>query len=206
MGSLIPSVSPYDLAVLCPSCPWPGVNLPEGWEKAPAELRFLYVLMLCIDTNFHLKNQMVSSYLRDLGLGIGWGYFVLKDPYDKFVLNHTSDEDVSAFIFTNLTDMLTSYLDQYMRGVCSAREARYEVFKRDEIHRSWCCVMCLGGISYQISKFAQGRKVREVACFGGNIADASVDRYAPMDYAFGSILSSFTELLLVIISYDIACQ
>lgn len=49
-----------------------------------------------MDANFHLKNQMVSSYSRDPGLGIGWGYFVPKDPYDKFVLNHTLDEDVGG--------------------------------------------------------------------------------------------------------------
>jgi len=30
---------PGELAILCPSCPRPGVNLPEGWEQAPAEMR-----------------------------------------------------------------------------------------------------------------------------------------------------------------------
>ncbi len=50
--------------------------------------------MLCMDTNFHLKNQMVSSYSQDPGLGIGQGYFIPKDAYDKYVLNHTTDEDV----------------------------------------------------------------------------------------------------------------
>lgn len=28
-----------DLAVLCPACPQPGINLPEGWEDAPQEKR-----------------------------------------------------------------------------------------------------------------------------------------------------------------------
>ncbi|PBK83211.1 hypothetical protein ARMGADRAFT_1038012 [Armillaria gallica] len=32
------------------------------------------------------------------GLGIGWGYFVPKDPYDEFVLNHTSDDDISICV------------------------------------------------------------------------------------------------------------
>ncbi len=30
-------MKPGDLAVLCPSCPHPGVNLPDGWESAPPE-------------------------------------------------------------------------------------------------------------------------------------------------------------------------
>lgn len=29
----------YDLAIQCLSCLRPGVNLPEGWENAPVELR-----------------------------------------------------------------------------------------------------------------------------------------------------------------------
>lgn len=28
-----------DLAVRCPMCPLPGINLPEGWEDAPVELK-----------------------------------------------------------------------------------------------------------------------------------------------------------------------
>ena len=27
------------LAVKCPACPHPGINLPEGWEDAPLEIR-----------------------------------------------------------------------------------------------------------------------------------------------------------------------
>jgi len=26
-----------ELAVKCPSCPWPGINLTAGWEDAPEE-------------------------------------------------------------------------------------------------------------------------------------------------------------------------
>jgi hypothetical protein len=26
---------PGDLAIFCPACPQPGVNLSEGWEKDP---------------------------------------------------------------------------------------------------------------------------------------------------------------------------
>ena len=27
-----------ELAVVCPSSPHPGINLPEGWENAPIEM------------------------------------------------------------------------------------------------------------------------------------------------------------------------
>ena len=30
-----------ELAVLCPSCPRPGVNLPDDWEDAPVEFKYV---------------------------------------------------------------------------------------------------------------------------------------------------------------------
>jgi hypothetical protein len=33
------ATKPGELAVLCPSCPRPGINLPDGWEDAPPEMK-----------------------------------------------------------------------------------------------------------------------------------------------------------------------
>jgi hypothetical protein len=30
-----------ELVVECPACPHPGCNLPDKWEEAPAELRYV---------------------------------------------------------------------------------------------------------------------------------------------------------------------
>ncbi|KAJ6470678.1 hypothetical protein C8R47DRAFT_1222567 [Mycena vitilis] len=64
-----------ELALLCPACPQPGKNLPEGWENVPFERSFLYALFLGIDANFRLKRRDVSSETKDPGLGTGWAYF-----------------------------------------------------------------------------------------------------------------------------------
>ncbi|PBK79339.1 hypothetical protein ARMGADRAFT_951009, partial [Armillaria gallica] len=40
------TTKPGDLAVLCPSCPHPGINLLLGWENAPPE--FQSVAFACI--------------------------------------------------------------------------------------------------------------------------------------------------------------
>ncbi|KAL0571417.1 hypothetical protein V5O48_010552 [Marasmius crinis-equi] len=87
-----------DLAILCPSCPRPGVNLPEGWNQAPKEKRFLYALYLCLDFNFRLKNQLVSSWTRDPGLGDGWAYFVPRKPYEDHIARHMDEKDVSTCV------------------------------------------------------------------------------------------------------------
>ncbi|SJL16269.1 uncharacterized protein ARMOST_19789 [Armillaria ostoyae] len=96
----IAGTKPGELAVLCPSCPRPGINLPEGWEKVLVEMkyasvcedaiitngydcRFLYVVILCMDANFRLKNQLVSSF---------------SEGYEKYVLNNTTDKDISTCV------------------------------------------------------------------------------------------------------------
>lgn len=76
-----------ELAILCPSCPHLGINLPDIWKEVAACLQFLYVLIHCIDANFRLKNQLVLSYLQDLGLGIGMAYMVPLEPYECYVLS-----------------------------------------------------------------------------------------------------------------------
>ncbi|KAJ7745405.1 hypothetical protein B0H14DRAFT_3097150 [Mycena olivaceomarginata] len=55
---------PGEVALLCPACPHPGINLP-----------FLYTLFLAINTNFHLMHKDVLSEEKDPGLVRGWGFF-----------------------------------------------------------------------------------------------------------------------------------
>jgi hypothetical protein len=38
---LVAETRPGELAVVCPACPQPGVNLPEGWESAAPEQRYI---------------------------------------------------------------------------------------------------------------------------------------------------------------------
>ncbi|KAJ7763898.1 hypothetical protein B0H14DRAFT_3510550 [Mycena olivaceomarginata] len=74
-----------ELAVDCLACPKAGVNLPQGWEKAPVELRYLYTIFLAIDACFRLKRKKISSWLADPSLQDGWAYFVRSFTYEDFV-------------------------------------------------------------------------------------------------------------------------
>lgn len=85
------------MAVLCPSCPHPGINLPDDWQDAPLAMKFLYSIIWCMDANFRLKNQLVSSFSTDPGLGIGMAYMVPREQYEAYVLSRASDADVSPF-------------------------------------------------------------------------------------------------------------
>ncbi|KAJ7936005.1 hypothetical protein B0H13DRAFT_2304071 [Mycena leptocephala] len=85
-----------ELAVLCPCCPDPAVNLPPDWKDAPPEKRFLYILFLALDACFRLKRRLVSSELKDPSLGAGWGYVVENAAYRQHLLTVTDQKEMST--------------------------------------------------------------------------------------------------------------
>ncbi|KAJ7018040.1 hypothetical protein C8F04DRAFT_924140, partial [Mycena alexandri] len=56
--------------------------------------RFLYFLFIALDACFRLKRRMVSSELRDPGLGTDWSYFVEQEPYHQYLLATTNETEV----------------------------------------------------------------------------------------------------------------
>jgi len=52
-------------------------------------------MFVCMDANFRLKNQMVSNYSQDPGLGIGLAYMLPREAYEDYVLNQANEDDVS---------------------------------------------------------------------------------------------------------------
>ncbi|KAJ7358033.1 hypothetical protein DFH08DRAFT_687643, partial [Mycena albidolilacea] len=95
---LVAETKPGELAVVCPACPQPGVNLPANWETASGEERFLYILYIAIDTCFRLKRRLVSSEKKDPGFGTGWSYFTEDPPFQKYLLSVTDQKEMSTCI------------------------------------------------------------------------------------------------------------
>ncbi|VDB96085.1 unnamed protein product [Peniophora sp. CBMAI 1063] len=87
MPNGVDDVKPGDTALPCPACPRPGVNLPDGWENAPPEERFLYALLIAIDANFKLK--MKDKGAKNIELGDGWSFFVGNEEYEEHLKNNT---------------------------------------------------------------------------------------------------------------------
>ncbi|KAJ7754410.1 hypothetical protein B0H14DRAFT_3096699 [Mycena olivaceomarginata] len=85
-----------ELAVRCPACPRPGVNLPDGWENATKEQRFIYVLFLALDACFRLKRGLVSSELKDLGLGTGMAYLLENVEFREYLLTVMDQVEIST--------------------------------------------------------------------------------------------------------------
>ncbi|KAF8134657.1 hypothetical protein K438DRAFT_1547594, partial [Mycena galopus ATCC 62051] len=82
-----------ELAVRCPACPRPGINLPDNWESASNKDKFIYTLFLALDACFRLKHELVSSELKDPGLGTGWAYMVENEEYHQYLLSVTDQKE-----------------------------------------------------------------------------------------------------------------
>ncbi|KAJ7782301.1 hypothetical protein DFH07DRAFT_764466 [Mycena maculata] len=105
-------------------CPNPEVNLPKGWETANEEDRKLYILFLALDACFCLKRQMVSSELRDPGLGTGWAYLVENGPYRSVP---ALGDEAEGVVWPRLTMPTQSFSRGYSStgvgmGVCARHE------------------------------------------------------------------------------------
>ncbi|KJA24436.1 hypothetical protein HYPSUDRAFT_136378, partial [Hypholoma sublateritium FD-334 SS-4] len=74
-----------ELAVLCPACPLPGINLPVDWKTRPDSEQWLYTQFVAIDANFRLKRFNVSSGERDPGLNHGYAYIVEEKKFKHYL-------------------------------------------------------------------------------------------------------------------------
>ncbi|KIL55518.1 hypothetical protein M378DRAFT_188665 [Amanita muscaria Koide BX008] len=88
------ATSPGELVLECPACPQPGKNLPQNWEDAKSEDRFLYTLFLAIDANFKLKQK--ERGLRDIKLSPGWGCYVESSHYEKHVAAYKKEPEINS--------------------------------------------------------------------------------------------------------------
>ncbi|KAF8870221.1 hypothetical protein BD779DRAFT_1614195 [Infundibulicybe gibba] len=86
----ISAAQPGECAVLCPACPQPGKNMPQGWKRAPQEEAYLHSRFLAIDANFRLRRKDVSSDAVDPSLSKGLSYFVEELEYKKYLASSST--------------------------------------------------------------------------------------------------------------------
>ncbi|KAG1807216.1 hypothetical protein EV424DRAFT_1543991 [Suillus variegatus] len=66
-----------------------GKNLPDDWQDAPDDKRWLYSLFVAIDANFRLKRRAISKDGTDPGLSQGWAYFVEETAYKSHLQQYS---------------------------------------------------------------------------------------------------------------------
>ncbi|KAF7321647.1 CxC2 domain-containing protein [Mycena kentingensis (nom. inval.)] len=88
--------APGELALRCPACPRPGINLPDNWQDASPADQCLYVMFIALDACFRLKRRLMGSDLRDPGLGTGWAFFVEWEQYRAYLKTITDQKEMST--------------------------------------------------------------------------------------------------------------
>ncbi|OJT12474.1 hypothetical protein TRAPUB_10982 [Trametes pubescens] len=92
----IKGTGPGELAVRCPACPHPGINLPDNWQDVSDDLKYMYWLTVAVDACFRLKRRDVSSTQKDPFLGNGWGYFVEDTGYHEVLKGYQDQDEMSS--------------------------------------------------------------------------------------------------------------
>ncbi|KAL1740799.1 hypothetical protein HDZ31DRAFT_46757 [Schizophyllum fasciatum] len=121
-------VRPGELALLCPACPRPGVNLPNDWENVEPEKRFLYVLFIALDACFRLKRRKISTRDRDPSLADGGSYMVESTSFEEYIRTADVQTDVSTCTGLSAVDHAnTKYSKGYAEtgkalGLCARHE------------------------------------------------------------------------------------
>ncbi|TEB21105.1 hypothetical protein FA13DRAFT_1757652 [Coprinellus micaceus] len=84
-----------DLALFCPACPQPGINLPPDWSSDPEQ--WVYTRVNVMDGNFVCIHQMLKSQEGDMVWlkGKGEGYMTSKEPYDNYIDSTIEEKEVS---------------------------------------------------------------------------------------------------------------
>ncbi|KAG6819393.1 hypothetical protein H0H93_012240 [Arthromyces matolae] len=184
-----------EFAVKCRACPVPKVNLPPGWENAPAETSWLYQLILSQDANFRLKNRLRSSNEKDPSLQPGFAYFVSDDNYLSHLaknlgnVNGTTDDEISHCVGFAAIWLANTRKSKGLRatGVASVSCSRHQFF-------------CPNGTG----DLQKGEKCVFVPFFMNGDVD-TLFRYSNMDFLFFMALL-WTYFPWILLCYDIACQ
>jgi len=71
-----------NLAIFCPSCPQPGINLPPDWKDLP---NWVTRRSITVDGNFHADHIKMRRPDMDVMLTNGQGYMVEAVGYEEYI-------------------------------------------------------------------------------------------------------------------------
>lgn len=85
-----------ELAIYCPACPQPGINLPDGWKEDIN--KFLYRRVFVADGNFKADHVRQERTKVDHWLSEGGGMDPKFEDYDEFLATAKERPTVSRHI------------------------------------------------------------------------------------------------------------
>ncbi|EMD36363.1 hypothetical protein CERSUDRAFT_52053 [Gelatoporia subvermispora B] len=165
------------LAILCPSCPQPGMNLEPTWRARPEAMRYLEALYTTMDGNFQQNQREKPSDPNDFALSEGAAYFADTDDFKIY------QADLGP-LEREVRDLATVIAWQMI--ACVDRRVRY------------------GGRVSGTVGLSCARHMFVLP--GGGVDLQKGERFANVDFATISGLQRWMQCLLLIAGYDINCQ
>ncbi|KAH9884045.1 hypothetical protein C8Q73DRAFT_661408, partial [Cubamyces lactineus] len=132
----VAATPPGSVTVICPACPQPGKNLPEGWELSPPEKMWLYTLYLMMDANFRCRCK--DRGLDDVNMAPGWSYYVEQSRFHEHVARacdreeNTCSAEHNAIIKANMRK--EGYVASGIGAVLCARHAFFRPNGVGDLH------------------------------------------------------------------------
>ncbi|KAI6162707.1 hypothetical protein EDD17DRAFT_1776471 [Pisolithus thermaeus] len=83
------------LALFCPACPQPGVNLPADWKVQYD--RDTVMRQYVIDGNFTAQHMKMNKPELDVALSDGKGFMVAEVPYQSHLKQYLDSKEVSVY-------------------------------------------------------------------------------------------------------------
>ncbi|KAI1784147.1 hypothetical protein LXA43DRAFT_1101707 [Ganoderma leucocontextum] len=74
-------IGPGDLAVRCPACPQPDLNLPDDWKTDDAQWKYTWSVVM--DGNFSAQHRKMRNPGDDIPLADGHAFMVQDAPYKE---------------------------------------------------------------------------------------------------------------------------
>ncbi|KIJ41615.1 hypothetical protein M422DRAFT_255228 [Sphaerobolus stellatus SS14] len=87
----LPKAHQHSIAMVCPACPQPGINMAPRWEEEPVDKRHKHTLFLNVDGNFRLSRKDKKEDPNDVSLATGNAYFVEDSAYAAFLKEAAKD-------------------------------------------------------------------------------------------------------------------
>ncbi|KIJ47597.1 hypothetical protein M422DRAFT_248592, partial [Sphaerobolus stellatus SS14] len=87
----LPKAHRHSIAMVCPACPQPGINMAPRWEEEPVDKRHKHTLFLNVDGNFRLSRKDKKEDPNVMSLATGNAYFVEDSAYAAFLKEAAKD-------------------------------------------------------------------------------------------------------------------
>jgi hypothetical protein len=153
------------LALFCPACPQPGINLPDNWRQdSPScavsnsyltylidgPYRWLYRRNIVVDGNFSQEHMRMKRPEDDISLRDGLGYMVESGPYENHL--DLSSETIqvchtSWIMQLNALDKLKHIKESHMCKPQGNQPSKCQQ-KEPGFNWHWCMCMCSPWLLY----------------------------------------------------------